>query len=80
MKPTEICTLMKCEHLIDFMEEAYEIKFKEEPNYNKMRFLLEKNLLDKTIVPSQRLNWYGISNPLPAVNFNEISNESIEIS
>lgn len=41
MKPVEICAQMKCEHLTPFLEEAYSIKFKEEPNYNKLRFLLE---------------------------------------
>jgi serine/threonine protein kinase len=64
MKPKEICSLMKCEHLTAFLEEAYAIKFKEEPNYNKLRFLLDRNLLDKALIPSRQINWLGVDNNL----------------
>ena len=80
MKPKEICSLMKCEYLNDFVEEAYAIKFKEQPNYNKLRFLLAKNLLDKELVPTNKLNWIGRVGVIPQEILLAISNESIEIS
>ena len=43
---------MKCPILIDFAKEIYKLHFKEKPNYEKLRFLLTKELLNLDIVPN----------------------------
>ena len=51
----EICQTSNCNHFIEFGKLAYSIEFDEEPNYNKLRFLLEKNLLQQGIVPTRKI-------------------------
>lgn len=34
-----------------------QIKFEEEPNYNKLKFLLTKCLLDADDIPDQHCDW-----------------------
>ena len=51
----EICQTSNCNHFIEFGKLAYSIEFDEEPNYNKLRFLLEKNLLQQDIVPTRKI-------------------------
>jgi len=43
--------------LHEFAKEVSSLKFEEEPNYNKLRFLLEKNLLVVDKVPSKYMDW-----------------------
>jgi hypothetical protein len=40
-----------------FIDEVMLIDFKEEPNYNKLRFCLAKCLLDVDCVPDKRCDW-----------------------
>ena len=39
------------------MEAVYKLKFEEEPNYKKLRFLLLKVLLDRNEVPTKEFDW-----------------------
>ena len=48
---------MNCNHLLAFAEEIYSIKFSEKPNYNKLIFLMKKELLDLDKVPDRKLDW-----------------------
>ena len=40
-----------------FAKEVFSYEFTEKPNYNKLRFLLEKNLLDHEIIPDNNFDW-----------------------
>ncbi len=48
---------MNCNHLLAFAEEIYSIAFSEKPNYNKLKFLLKKELLDLEKVPDKKYDW-----------------------
>lgn len=43
--------------MIPFAEEIFSIEFKEKPNYSKLRFLLERNLLESNEVPNKVYDW-----------------------
>ena len=43
--------------LLPFVEAIFELKFKEEPLYNKLRFNLARILLEKEIRPSDQFEW-----------------------
>ena len=53
----DLCKKYKSLHLIPFAKEIFNIGFKEKPNYKKLRFLLEKNLLDQNMVPNKQYDW-----------------------
>ena len=50
MRPAEICgpSLKKSRayYLLPFVEEVFSLKFEDSPDYNKLRFLLQKIFLD----------------------------------
>jgi len=48
---------MRCPLLIDFAKEVYMIRFKERPNYDKMKFLLIKEMLKIDMIPSNIFDW-----------------------
>ena len=43
--------------LTELAEYSYSLSFKDRPNYNKIRFLLTKVLLDQDLVPSKDFDW-----------------------
>lgn len=45
-----------------FIREVMSIKFEEAPNYEKLKFLLEKILLDRKIVPQAQYDFYKLQN------------------
>lgn len=45
MTPKDLCKSSDCKKLYPFIKEVYNLKFDEEPNYNKLRFLLVNELL-----------------------------------
>jgi len=47
--------------LTDFVKEVWSIQFTEAPNYNKLRFLLTKALLDVGKVPNKDYDWIAPS-------------------
>lgn len=61
MGPAEICgpSLQKSRayHLLPFVEEVFSLKFEDSPDYNKLRFLLQKVLLDQNISPGTKFDW-----------------------
>ena len=57
MKPGLFCSLSKCEYFTEFAEEIYSLEFAEEPNYNLLRFLLAKNLMERDLFPNKEFDW-----------------------
>lgn len=53
----ELCTEFRSKHMQDFADEVFSIDFKERPNYGKLRFLLERNLLNLNIIPDKNYDW-----------------------
>ena len=49
-KPKKFCGAYKCDYLIEFTEYTYSLRFEDEPDYNYLKFLLKKNLMDKEMV------------------------------
>jgi hypothetical protein len=43
--------------LHDFIEEIMSYTFDETPNYNKLKFLLTKSLIDQELMPNQDYDW-----------------------
>jgi len=69
---------MNSNHLLAFAEEIYSLKFSEKPNYNKLRFLLKKELLDLEKVPDKKYDWNQEHFKSIAADFKSIiSDESI---
>ena len=50
----EFCEVADCEFLIEVLEECYAIKYDEEPNYDKIKFIMKNALLEERIVPGGR--------------------------
>lgn len=44
-------------HLLEFVKEVYQIGFKEDPNYDKLKFLLTRSILDAGQVPNNEYDW-----------------------
>ena len=40
-----------------FVQEIYSLRFDEEPNYNKLNFLLAKILMNANLVPDEQYEW-----------------------
>ena len=57
LKPREFLTDPRNKCLIPFAEYVYSLDFAEEPNYNKMKFLILKNILDHNLVPNFKYDW-----------------------
>lgn len=45
-----------------FLEYTYSLEFDETPDYNKIRFLLKKILLDNDLIPNNKFDWQKHSN------------------
>ena len=45
------------EFLLPFVEQILCLEFDETPKYGKLRFTLEKMLLDKNVVPNKQFDW-----------------------
>ena len=82
LKPHEFLVDPKTTCLIPLAEYIYSLDFAEEPDYAKIKFLLTKNLLDVTLVPTLEYDWnyelwlkYESEKPDSTV----ISRESIDI-
>lgn len=57
LKPFQFCKEQNSEHFIDFAQYIYDLKFEEEPNYGFLRFMLQKNLMEKGSVPTKIFDW-----------------------
>ena len=61
MGPDEICGLHASESpafkLKPFVSEVFKLKFEELPDYDRLRFLLQKSLLNENCVPGKEFDW-----------------------
>jgi hypothetical protein len=47
--------------LAPFVEEIYKLKFSDEPNYSKLKFLLTQVLLQQDVIPDLKFDWSKFS-------------------
>ena len=52
--PEEFCIVNRQEYLIDALNYCFKLGYEEEPNYDKLKFILKKALLDNNKVPGGR--------------------------
>lgn len=84
----EFCGESKSEsrafHISEFVDEILNYEFSEMPNYDKLRFLLEKVLLQHNIVPSSNFDWMSkdyqnkllkVASPLPRQKLIYVGND-----
>ena len=57
MSPEEICPSAESRELVPFVKEIYSLGFNEEPNYNKLNFLLAKVLMNSNLAPDDQYEW-----------------------
>lgn len=56
MSPEKLC-IGDARHLLPFVKEAFSLGFEEEPNYDKLKSILSKVLLDHNVAPNLRFDW-----------------------
>lgn len=72
---SELCASKKGNKMLAFMEIVFDMKFEDEPEYAKLRFMLTKILLDQNSVPNHEFDWNSYIN----TSFNRMpSNNSCE--
>ena len=49
--PKKFCETNDCEFLIEALEECYSLRYDQEPNYAKLKFILQKALLEENLLP-----------------------------
>jgi|APSaa5957512535_1039671.scaffolds.fasta_scaffold96554_1 hypothetical protein len=47
----QLCKLQNSMFLKDFCQNIFDLKFDEKPNYNLLRWYLQKNILDRGMAP-----------------------------
>ena len=57
---SEICK--HCPEFLSFGREAYNYTFDEVPDYNKLKFLLQKNIMNLNEVPKYEINFNQTKN------------------
>jgi casein kinase 1 len=57
MRPKDICPSFESQQILPFIQEIYSLRFDEEPNYNKLNFLLVKVLMNHNLVPDNEYEW-----------------------
>jgi hypothetical protein len=57
MTPEELCVSEESAKLIPFLKEVYALGYYDEPDYNKLRFLLVKELINMDITPDKEYDW-----------------------
>jgi len=60
----------------EFGKLVYALDFSEKPNYNHLRFLLQKNIMDMDIAPCFKINFNGIESKITNNRVESISMES----
>ena len=63
----EFCEVADCEFLREALEESYATEYDQDPDYSKIKFLLQKALLEERIVPGGR---YYQKKPIGPNNLN----------
>ena len=57
LKPAQLTDSEEGIQLIPFMEEVFSYRFAQTPNYEKLRFMLMKVLLDNNEMVDNKLDW-----------------------
>jgi hypothetical protein len=57
MTPEELCSSEYSRLILPYLSEVYTLKFDEEPDYNKLGFLLVKELMSINLTPSNEFDW-----------------------
>ena len=61
MGPYDYCgssvTVSRAYHILPFVKEVMKYGYKDQPDYNKLQFLLQRSLLDINIAPSNNFDW-----------------------
>ena len=57
MTPEELCISNESKKIYPFLKEVYGLKYDEEPNYNKLNFILVKELMSENLSPSKEFDW-----------------------
>lgn len=59
--PTELCgefdKTPDTHRLLEFVQEIYSIHFKDEPNYEKLKFILRRAILEAGDIPNNQYDW-----------------------
>ena len=55
--PSKICSQQNCLYLLEFAENVYKLEFEDKPDYAGLRWLLTKNLLEKSECPKGQFDW-----------------------
>jgi len=42
---------------VQYTEAVYNLKFDEEPDYKYLKFLFQRNLMDKDMIPDWKFDW-----------------------
>ena len=57
LAPEAICESEEGQRLLPFVKEIFALQFEERPNYDKLRFMLIKALLDINETPTKEYDW-----------------------
>jgi hypothetical protein len=57
MNPELLCESPEAKILLPFIQEIFDLKFEETPDYDKLRFYLVKGILDLNETPNKDFDW-----------------------
>ena len=57
MTPSLLCVSSETQALRPFCEKVFSLEYDQEPDYNELRFLLTKGLLNAGMVPTLEYDW-----------------------
>jgi len=83
LTPELLCTSPESQHFLNFIQNIFNLKFEETPNYDKLRFMLVTELLDIGESPSKKYDWNEalfVNNQNNLNQMRNISCESIEFN
>ena len=66
----------KSRFLTPLLEEAYSYDYAERPNYGKLKFLIEKMLMNEDQIPDKNYSWVQNLTPLVELDQNNEENKS----
>lgn len=81
MTPELLCSSPESQHFLNFIQNIFQLKFEETPNYEKLRFMLVTELLDLGESPSKKYDWneqYFQNGPTQNQMRRQINNMSCE--
>ena len=78
--PEDICKDQRAQFLIPLMKESYSIGYDEEPQYGRIIFMMENELLNMNCIPDKYFTWFQRSFiGRPISDFRYIDNPSAKI-